>query len=117
MDQIKIRYGSSLNISITSDDEGATEATLYVGIPGQPPIITKPATFTDGVAIIQLEGGIGGDTEVPLGEYKYQINVEHSGGFLEKYPEADSDCEDCDEGADLPDFIVCEALDVTEVVS
>ena len=110
MKPIKTRYGATVNTSIQLTSTGLVEATLYVGKPGEAPVITKSAPFTDGVAYLSLAPV---DTRIPLGEYKYQINVEYSDGSIEKYPEPQADCEDEDA---LPSFIVVEALDETEVV-
>ena len=106
MKQINTRYGAIVDLSITIDDELATDATLYVGLEGETPLITKTATFTELAADLSLAPE---DTEVPLGTYKYQINVVYSDGRLDKYPDADT----CEDG--LPEFVILEALDVIEV--
>jgi hypothetical protein len=113
MDEISVRYGAGLNLEVNSDDELATTATLYVGHIGELPVITKSASFSDGVAVIELDED---DTRVPLDTYKYQINVLYPDGPPEKFPDPEN-CEDCEEGGGLPTFKVCEALDETEVVS
>lgn len=110
MEPINVRYGESLTLAVSADDPTATTATLYVGNPGENPVITKSASLIAGAGSIELTPD---DTSVPLGDYKYQINVAYPDpDKLDKYPEAD-DCSD--DG--LPDFIVHEALDSTEVVS
>jgi hypothetical protein len=105
MKAIYARYGESVVISVNDTDEAVT-ATLYVGMEGESPVITKTAAFSAGTADLSLDPE---DTEIPLDSYKYQINVEYSDGTLLKYPKPTS----CD-GNDLPDFIIVEALDETE---
>lgn len=111
MNGISIRYGEDVSLPIDANDITAVTATLYVGKPGEVPEITKPAVLTDGVGTFELTET---DTSIPLGEYKYQVNVTNEAGQTEKYPNPDN-CDDCDD--DLPIFSVHEALDVTEVVS
>lgn len=108
MKAINVRYGASVELTTNSTDTLADEATLYVGLPGGLPIITKTGSFVNGTADVSL---LPTETEVPLGSYKYQINVSFTDGRLKKFPEPSS----CN--GDLPDFIVSEALDETEVIS
>ena len=109
MDNINVRYGEDVTLPIDADDVNAVEATLYVGNPGQLPKITVPATLTDGVGAFDFK------VEIPLGTYKYQINVTNEEGKTEKYPDPNY-CDDCDDDS-FPTFTVSEALDETEVVS
>lgn len=108
MKSINVRYGSSVELTTNSDDTAAQTATLYVGIAGQLPIITKTALFAAGIADVSL---LPEDTEVPIGSYKYQIDVAYTDGRLKKFPEPIN----CD--SNLPDFIVYESLSDTEVIS
>lgn len=107
MDTINIRYGESLTMAVNTDDTSATQAVLYVGLPGEVPVLVVTAPLTEGVGSFVLSSS---DTMIPLGTYRYQINIEHSDGTVEKYPLAD----DCPEDG-LPEFIVHEALDLQEV--
>lgn len=107
MEAINIRYGETLSIAVSTDDTAATQAVFYVGNPGEEPILELVATLTDGVGSFQFSAN---DTMIPLGTYRYQINIEHEDGVVEKYPAPD----DCPEG-ELPEFIVHEALDLQEV--
>lgn len=107
MDTIKVRYGESYDFTIESDDLTAETATFYVGKDGETPVITVPSTFVDGVAVIEIPAD---DTKIPLGDYKYQITINLEGGKVHKYP-TDEECQE----SGLPDFIVLEALDETEV--
>ena len=108
MKTINTRYGSSVDILVNSTDETATTASLYVGLDGKLPKITKTSAFVSGQADLTL---LPAETEIPLGTYSYQINVEYSDGRLKKFPEPNQ-CTD-----ELPSFIVSEALDEIEVVS
>ena len=117
MDKIQVRYGESFDLSIESDDDTATVATLFVGKPGQLPLITIPAPFAfeeddNNARKIAYIVGLPTNTRIPLGEYNYQVNVSFSDGRELKYPND----EYCEENG-LPEFIVKEALDETEVVS
>lgn len=106
MKDINVRYGASLELLVTIADVLADEATLYVGLAGQVPILTKTASFTDGAADLSLDPE---DTEIELGTYSYQVNVSYTDGRLDKFPTADS----CGENG-FPTFKVIEALDEQE---
>lgn len=110
MEQINVRYGSSLDFRIEADEIGAASATFYVGRAGEEPVITAEAQFVDGVAEVTVPAEA---TRVPLGRYLYQLTVVYEDGQVEKYPRA----EDCigEDGPGLPRFNVLEALDETEV--
>lgn len=119
METISVRYGETETITIQADEPSAVSASLYVGIPGQPYkfVVTTPIVGGEGVFEISED-----DTKLPLSstlteDYRYQVNVIHSDGAIDKYPEP-NDCYDCDEDeTELPLFTVHEALDLTEVVS
>lgn len=110
MEQISIRYGESLTLPIDTGDATATSASIYVGMPGEAYVLTKSASLTGGVGSFVLSAA---ETRIPLGTYYYQINVTDGGGFVEKYPSPDVDCDGTE--SDFPQFIVCEALDEIEV--
>lgn len=110
MESISIRYGESLTLPIDAGDATATSASIYIGKPGQMYVLTKTASLTGGVGTFVLTSS---DTQIPLDTYYYQINVTDGGGYVEKYPSPDLDCDGCE--SDFPQFIVCEALDQTEV--
>lgn len=110
MDEINIRYGEDVTLPIDANDSTAVSATLYVGLPGETPVIILPTTLEAGMGVFELTSF---DTSVPLGRYLYQINIVNDIGQVEKYPEPD--CDDCDDS--FPSFTVHEALDETEIVS
>lgn len=109
MDEINIRYGEDITLPIDTNNPDAVSATLYVGKAGETPKITTTISLVGGNGIFELTST---DTSIPLGEYKYQVNVTNENDQVEKYPNPD----DCGEDG-LPIFNVFEALDVTEVVS
>lgn len=106
MENYNIRYGASFELTVTTDDPTANTATLVIGKPGTAPVITQPASFVDGEATITLAPG---QTEIPLGEYNYQINIDYLTGELDKFPE------DGCFSPELPTFTILEALDEQEV--
>jgi len=107
MDKIKIRYGETVDFAVASDDVTAISATLYVGKPGEIPVITKTVLLVGGIGAISLTSL---NTLIPLGTYRYQINVTRADNGIEKYPQP----EDCEEDG-LPTFTVFESLDLQEV--
>ena len=110
MEPIIIRYGESLTLPLDSGDTTAVTADIYVGKPGAVYVLTKHITLTNGVGTFVLSTT---DTQIPLDTYYYQINVVDASGYVSKYPSPEDDC-DSDE-SDFPQFIVREALDLTEV--
>lgn len=107
MKPISIRYGETLNVPITVDDDSAVSATFYVGKPGETPSITASTALVERSGEFDITDT---DTRIPLGEYYYQITVTTSDGKVDKYPKP----EDCEEHG-LPKFTVHEALDEQEV--
>ena len=103
---LSVRYGSTKIIAGTASTS-ATGVEIFVGNPGDAPVISKSSTVTDGTFTIELSAT---DTQVPLGKYHYQFNLTIDGKPY-KFP-SDSRCR----SADLPTFTVLEALDETEVV-
>lgn len=110
MDQISIRYGENVTLPIDAGDTTAVRADIFVGTPGEVYIFTTNADLTDGAGFFELSQT---DTEIPLGEYSYQINVTDSNGAVSKYPSPEDVCDGCE--GDFPKFVVYEALDSTEV--
>lgn len=110
MDPIIIRYGESLTLPIDTGDTTAQSATMYVGKAGQMYVMSKTISLSGGEGTFVFDSV---DTEVPLDTYFYQINVTDVNGYIEKYPTPQPNCDDCE--SEFPQFIVCEALDATEV--
>lgn len=111
MDTISIRYGESLVLPLDAGNEDAVSAAMFIGQAGEAYTLTKSISLTDGKGTFEFSTS---DTELPLGTYKYQINVTDGDGFVKKFPSPDNcDGDDCG----FPEFVVCESLDETEVVS
>lgn len=110
MEQIIIRYGESLTLPLDTGDVTDTSATIYIGKPGEVYTLSKTVSLTDGQGTFTFSSA---ETQIPLDTYYYQINVTNSDGYVEKYPSPEDICEDCD--TEFPEFVVCEALDETEV--
>lgn len=106
MNTIYVRYGETLNLEGTLDaDMGDVESvTLYVGKTGpNAPKLTVQGVI-EGLNVTLREEAV----ELPLGEYKYQINLVYTDGTIEKYPDMHRNC------IELPDFIVTEVVDEVE---
>jgi len=110
MDTISLRYGENLTLPFDAGDTTAVSADIYIGKPGQVYTLTKHATLNLGLGEFVFTAN---DTKIPLGTYNYQINVTDSLGYVEKYPQPEEDCYDCD--PNFPEFKVYEALDQQEV--
>lgn len=102
MEDINIRQGESLDLAVQTDDLNASTATLIVGNVGETPQINVTITLLAGIGQFALTPE---ETSVAVGTYRYQMNILHSDGQVEKYPEP----EDCDDDG-LPKFIVHETL-------
>lgn len=110
MDSISIRYGQTVTLPIDTSDLTAVSADIFIGNPGQTYILTQHIDLVDGAGTFVFSSM---DTQIPLGNYKYQINTTDGSGDISKYPSPESGCGDCED--DFPDFNVFEALDLTEV--
>ncbi|MBL8031736.1 MAG: hypothetical protein JNK33_05440 [Candidatus Doudnabacteria bacterium] len=108
MDSITTRYKEPVSLQIDSGDVTSVTASIYIGVPGQPYILTKSCSLSDGVGVIYISED---EMLIPVGNYSYQINIEDSMGRVEKYPSPEDGCQDCSDK--FPDFIVCEALDIS----
>ena len=110
MDSIIIRYGESLTLPLDAGDANAVTADIYIGKPGEAYVLTQNITLTSGEGTFVFSTA---DTQLPLDTYYYQINITDGAGYVQKYPSPEEDCDDCD--TEFPQFVVCEALDETEV--
>jgi hypothetical protein len=110
MDSISIRYGETLTLPLDTGDTTDVSADIYIGKPGQVFLLTKHITLSEGTGTFVFSGL---ETQIPLDTYYYQINVTDAGSNVEKYPSPEPGCDGCEN--DFPQFVVCEALDLTEV--
>lgn len=108
----EVRYGQSFDEDVETSDLSAVSVSFYIGKPGHTPAKVISATFNeDGIAHLHADPE---EMEIPLGTYKWQLNVYYQDGEVDKLP-IDTDCDSCDD-IDLPNFYVKEALDEQEVV-
>jgi hypothetical protein len=110
MEPIIIRYGEHVTLPLDAGDVTAVSADIYIGKPGEAYILTQNISLTDGLGTFLFDAT---DTQLPLDTYYYQINITDTNGYVEKYPSPEVSCDGSETG--FPEFIVCEALDETEV--
>lgn len=111
MKTLSVIYGGTLDVNITvpTDETMPISASIYVAKEGEPYVMSSTGEFDEnGKATVSFSSD---DTKVPLGEYKYQINLDYEDGGVVKLPDTNY-CQ-----GELPYFYVTEALDETEVVS
>lgn len=108
MENLQIRQGETLTLSIESDDLTAETVRLVVKKEGQSAIINEVENFStvDGkrVATIQTD-----DTNHSPDTYQYMLTITYADGTVKKLPDA-SNCDDGD--CDLPELTICEAIDL-----
>lgn len=103
--EINITQGEALNIEV--QDSEAVSVTLFVSVDTTTPaVIIKSATFTTGVAIIEL---LNVDTDIAVADYIYQIRLYDTDGQYFNLETADCDDDDCTEAV----FSVCPSLVVS----
>ena len=110
MEPIIVRYGESLTLPLDAGDTSAVSADIFIGKPGEVYTLTQNISLTAGEGTFIFSTA---ETKIPLDTYYYQINVTDDEGYVQKYPSPGEDCDDCD--TEFPQFVVCEALDETEV--
>ncbi len=102
MSEISVRYGATLPLLLTNDEENGNTARLTLSQNG----VVK---FTKLVSFVGFEADLtmtAVETRLPVGEYDYMITVTYIDGSVEKYPDLDN-CSDCE----LPTLEICEAND------
>src|SRR5690606_28261020 len=103
---IILRQGETLVLTIEIDDETADTARLLVSDEDDNVVIDEVGSFQDVDGDWRVEI-ISNDTNHPVGDYSYMIEVEFSDGTKRFYPEAVEDCED--DECDLPTLTICES--------
>lgn len=106
MDNMTVRWGSTLPLTITVDEEGADTATITIS-KDDDVVLTKTASFVDLECDLTLTAV---QTQITPDTYDYMIKVVYDDGTVEKYPDTE-DCTDCD----LPTLEVCDTNDNLEV--
>lgn len=101
MEDLIIRRGETLELTIKADDDSAVSVNLRAAQNGNI-VIDETESFANGAATIRTS-----DTMLPLGDYEYTLKVVYSDGFIEILPDAD----DCGDECDLPVIKVCESLE------
>lgn len=108
MDNLQIRQGDTLTLTIESDDTTADTVRIVVKKPNVTAVIDEIASFSlvDGKTIAIIETS---DTNIPIDTYNYMLTITYTDGTIKKLPDA-SNCTDGD--CELPELTVCEALDL-----
>ena len=97
--ELYIRYGESVNLSVTYDDLTVSGGTFYAGKTGDTPIIEKAFTLTAGAGTIELTDA---ETSIPLGTYNYSIVIDGA---------------ELPSGSELPQLTITESVKNIEAVS
>lgn len=109
MNNLRVRWGATLQLQLTVDEDGAETAKLILRESGaNVNALEKTVNFVDGVADLTLSEE---DTQLDIGTYEYMIIVTYDDGTVEKYP----DPVDCSGDCELPVIEICESLDHLEV--
>jgi len=105
-DTLTIRQGETFYEPIKYFDTAAESAVITVSDDDGNVVLTTGTSFTveDDWAVGEFKSN---DTDIPVGEYHWMITITTPDAGI-KLPKI-SDCED---GCELPLFIVCEANDI-----
>lgn len=107
MDDLRIRQGETLEITVTSDELNATSVRFVARKGDATPIIDETELFTtvDGERVATISTN---DTNHAVDEYEYMLTITYDDGFVDKLPDASQ----CDDDCDLPILAICEAIDL-----
>lgn len=105
-DDMSVRWGATLPLVLTNDEEGADTATITISLDDSVEL-TKTVNFDGLVADLTLSAE---EMEITPAEYKYMITVVYEDGTVEKYPDLEN-CSDCE----LPTLEICDTNDNPEV--
>lgn len=110
MQDISIRQGETLSLSVTNDDLTADTLQLVVSDSNDDIVINETANFTtvEGVRGAEISTD---DTDLTVGDYSYMLIVTYSDGVVEKLPDPD----DCEGDCELPTLTICKAITVPQV--
>lgn len=98
MNSIYAWVSDTVPLTATAPDDTADTATLIIGLVGYEAVFTKTASFVSDIADLTITDE---ENDIPVGEYKYMIEVSYTDGSQLTFPKPD-DCEP----DDLPDFVV-----------
>jgi len=107
MENLVIRQGETLELSVKTDDDSATTVQLLATKEGST-FIDKTEPFVNRVAVLRTN-----DTIIPLGEYEYSLTVVYSDGFIDELP----DTQDCEGDCDFPTLTICKSNRSNGIVS
>lgn len=99
---IDVWQNETISLTSTSPDATYETATLLVGAPGDPAIFSHEAPYVNLIADLTVTDE---DNDIPVGEYKYMIKVDYTGGEVKYFPDPTKCSTD-----ELPDFIVKERI-------
>lgn len=102
MENIAIRRGETLELTIKADDDTASTVELRAVDKDDAIVIDLVESFVNGVAVIRIANLL-----LPYGEYEYTLKVEYVDGFTEIYPDVDN----CGGECSLPVIKVCKSLE------
>ena len=105
MNNLSVRWGATLPLVVTNDEEGASTATLTVSLDDEW-VLEKTVAFDGVEADLTLTAE---ETQIPPNTYNYMLTIDYEDGTVEKYPDTNG-CKDCD----LPVFEVCDTNDNSE---
>lgn len=106
MDKLSVRWGATLPLLLTNDEEGADTATITISLDDSI-VLDKTINFDGLEADLTLTAE---EMEIDPAEYNYMITIVYDDGVIEKYPDTEN-CTDCE----LPILEVCDTNDNLEV--
>lgn len=110
MEDMRIRQGETLTLTIIEKDLTAESVTFTAKKTDDIPVISQTVSFVTEDDVRVAEFNID-TTAIPVDEdgYAYMYTINYSDGTVEKLPDSDEcDSDDCE----LPVLIICEAIDV-----
>lgn len=106
MRSLKVAQKATLPLIVEDDDATALTARIVVkqSADAASTVLDKIASFSDGQADLTLTPG---ETNIPEGDYVYELIIAYSDGLVNKYP----DPAKCEDDCELPAFVVCPSLE------
>lgn len=114
MENLSVSWGETLPFVVQIDDTAAETATITISDTDGNIMLSKSGNFVVDDDTNLTDISLNADeTEMPLGEYNYQLRIDYTGGRVDKFPDADY-CDGCDESSDdfsFPKIIILPSLD------